>query len=242
MIFSFYYTDKIATFVLEKNSLYQKIDKVKDEYITKSVSAEINGNYIIPGLSGMEVNVKDSYYNMKNLDAFNEYYLVYQTILPDVTIEKNKDKIINQGNKRKKQVTFILENDDNIISYFTQNNIKSNLLVTLEEYKVKENIELINNDHKNYDKVESLLNNANLNKNLCVINNNIEELCREKEKYLIEPKIVNNVTFLNIKKSVDRGDILLIKKGTKLEDIKLLIKDINFKDLEIVYLSELIKE
>ena len=242
MLFSFYYTDKIANFVLEKNTLYQEINNVKDNFKTKSVSAIIDNNYIIPGLNGSEVAVKDSYYNMKSLDAFNEYYLVFNETFPEISLENNKDKIIKKGNSQKRNVAFIMENDEALKEFFAENNLKANILVTLEDYSQKNNFEPINNDFKNYEKIESLLNNASLNKNLCVVNNNIIDICRKKEKYLIEPSILNNTTFLNIKNNLSSGDIFLVKKGTNLANLKMLIKDINFQDLKIVYLSELISE
>ena len=242
MLFSFYYTDKIANFVLEKNSLYQKINDNKANFEEQAVSAIIEDNYIIPGLNGSEVAVKDSYYNMKNLEAFNEYYLVFKETMPVISLENNKDKIIKKGNKAKNEVAFIMENDDNLKTFFKENNLKANILVTLEDYSTKEDFEAINNDYKNYDKIESLLNNASLNKNLCLINDNIMDICKDKAKYLIEPSILNNTTFLNIKNNLSSGDIFLVKKGTNLDNLKMLVKDIQFKDLKIVYLSELISE
>ena len=242
MLFSFYYTDKIANFVLEKNKLYQEIDNKKDNYKVKSTSALIDGGYIIPGLMGQEVNVKDSYYNMKSLDVFNEHYLVYENTMPEVSLENNKDKIINKGNPKKNSVSLIIENDEALINYFNENKIKANLLIDLDNYQIYPTLELINNDAKNYEKVESLLNNGNLNNNLCILNNTLEDLCRENNKYLIEAINVDNSTFLETKNTIESGNIYLIKKGINIENLKLLIKDIKFKDLKIVYLSELISE
>lgn len=70
-MFSFFYTEKIANYVLENNELYKAIDAEKDAYEVLSVNASINGNYIVPGLNGEVVNVKDSYYNMKDIEVFN---------------------------------------------------------------------------------------------------------------------------------------------------------------------------
>ncbi len=242
MVFSFYYTDKIANFVLEKNKLYQEIDKVKDNYRVSSVSATIDNEYIIPGLMGKVVNVKDSYYNMKNLEVFNEYYLVYSDVYPDVSLDNNIDKIIKQGNPFKNSIALVIENDQNIINYLVKNKIKADVLITLEEYYKHPNLELINNDKNNYDKLESLLNNSNLNKNLCIINNDIEEICRKNKKYLITTEVLDNNSFLNLKNNIQRGNIYLVKKEMNLENLKLFIKDIKFKDLNIVYLSDLISE
>ena len=242
MVFSFYYTDKIASFVLEKNKLYQEIDAVKDNYEVKSTAAIINGDYIIPGISGKAVDVKESYYNMKSLKTFNEYYLVYEDILPDVSLEKYKDKIIAKGNSSKQSISFILEDDTKIKNFFIQNNYQGNLLVTMDNYENNAGLELINNDPQNYEYLDSLLTNNNLNRHLCVISSSLESICREKQKYLIEPIVLDNASFLKVKKELTSGNIYLIKKGMNLENLKLLIKDIQFKDLKIVYLSELITE
>ncbi len=242
MLFSFYYTDQIANLVLEKNELYQKIAALKDNYTVTSVSAVIQDKYITPGLNGSAVNVKNSYYNMKNLDLFNEYYLVFDEIKPKISLEDHKDKIIRQGNPAKNNIAFILENDEKIINYFQVHKIPANLLVTLDNYAPKENFELINNDAVNYAKMESLLNNANLNKNICLVSSALEDICRDQEKYLIEPLILNNTTFLNIKNNINKGDIILIKKGTNLDNIKLLLDNITFKDITITTISNLISE
>ena len=66
-IFSFFYTEKIANYMLLNNELYQEIEKEKASYEIKSVNAVIDGEYIVPGLNGLAVNVKDSYYNMKDI-------------------------------------------------------------------------------------------------------------------------------------------------------------------------------
>ncbi len=242
MVFSFYYTDQIANFVLEKNELYQKIARVKDDYQISSVSAVIEDKYITPGLNGSKVNVKNSYYNMKNLDLFNEYYLVFDEIKPQVSLEEHKDKIIRKGNPAKNNIAFILENDEKIKTYFQDKNIPADLLVTLDNYDSKGNFELINNDYGNYEKMESLLNNANLNVNLCLVNSSLETICRDQNKYLIEPLILNNTTFLNIKNNLNKGDIILIKKGTNLDNIKLLLDNITFKDITITTVKNLISE
>ena len=46
----------------------------------------------------------------------------------------------------------------------------------------------------------------------------------------------------DIKNTLENGSIILIKKDTNLKDIKILLNQIKFQDLEIVYLSDLIKE
>lgn len=55
MVFSFYYTEKIALIVLNKNPLMQEINQEKVNYEEAFVNASIEGDYIIPGINGLLV-------------------------------------------------------------------------------------------------------------------------------------------------------------------------------------------
>lgn len=242
MFFSFYYTEKISNYVLEKNPLYQEINNNKKNYEITSVSAIIDNEYIIPGYNGLAVNVKDSYYNMKSFNTFNSFYLIFNDITPQISLEDNKDKIIIKGNPNKNSISFIIEEVPTIKEYFASNNIPCNLLVTMDNFEPSSSFELINNDAKNYQQIETLLDKNSINKNLCVINKNIEAICRDNQKYLIEPITITNSNFLTIKSNIESGNIYLIKNGTSLDNIKQLIKTINYKDIQITTLSNLISE
>ena len=111
MVFSFYYTEKIALIVLDKNPLMEEIHTFCEDYEVDSVDAVIQGDYIIPGINGLEVNARESFYGMQELNVFNEYYLVYDQVTPEVSIEDHKDKIIKQGNAKLKQVSLILSSE-----------------------------------------------------------------------------------------------------------------------------------
>ncbi|MEG1648144.1 MAG: hypothetical protein RR325_05220 [Bacilli bacterium] len=242
MIFSFYYTDKIANFLLEKNQLYVEINSKKDDYKIESVSAIIDGNFIIPGIEGVSVNTKESYFNMLGIEKFNKYYLVYSKVSPEISIENNKDKIIKNGNRNKSAISFIIE-DEIIASYFKRKDIKVDYLVTEETFNKDNFFEQINNDTVNYKKVESLLNKNNLNKHICIINKDNEELCRKNKSYLIKPNIIlNNINFLEVKNKITKGDIVHVKGLSSIENLNLLINTIKYKDLSIVTLSILIDE
>ena len=94
LVFSFYYTDKIALIVQEKNPILQEIKSKENELLIDSKDATVVNNFIIPGIKGSKVNVEKSFNKMKSLNAFNEYYLVYDDVKPSISIEDNKDKII----------------------------------------------------------------------------------------------------------------------------------------------------
>ena len=189
VVFSFIYTENIANYALQKNPLYQEILSKEDNYNIKSVNAYIDNEYITPGLNGKKVNVKHSFFNMKSFKVFNDYYLVYNEYQPDISINDNKDKIINKGNFKKNSVSFILEYDPNLIDIFRSKNIEFSILVNKNNYNKLEKNEQINNDYKNYNDLETLLNKSKKNTNICYINPLINDICKN-----INGKILNSRT------------------------------------------------
>ena len=242
LVFSFYYTDKIALIVQEKNPILQEIKSKENELLIDSKDATVVNNFIIPGIKGSKVNVEKSFNKMKSLNAFNEYYLVYDDVKPSISIEDNKDKIIISGNKSKKQISVIIEYNEDLINYFR--NYKIDLLINKNNYDKNIKFELINNekDVKKFKQVETLLNNDKINKKLCLYNQNNQDICKSKGNYIIKNTHYLNDNIYDIKNTLENGSIILIKKDTNLKDIKILLNQIKFQDLEIVYLSDLIKE
>lgn len=243
LLFSFYYTEKMSNVVINNSSLFTEINKNSSEYNITPVSAIIEDDYIIPGLNGYSVNVLKSYNNMRFLDTFNSYYLEYDKVSPNISLENNKDKIIKYGNKSKKGVSLIVKDNIDIIDYSNMKNIKITRLVDYNTYDKKFKFEQINNDHEDYKKTETLLNNANINKNICVINNNIIDICKSSNKYLVESSLtLNNYNLASIKENIKSGYIIYINDNVNLTDFKLLVKQINYQGLIIMYLSDLISE
>lgn len=241
-LFSFYYTERIANLTLENNSIYKSIKDRADDYEISYVNATIDGEYITPGLNGQKVSLKASYYNMKDLNIFNSYYLIYDTSYPKVSINDNKDKIINKGNVNKNSVSFILEYDDNIIKYFKNLHLDASILVTMATFNKEEKLEQLNGEINEYKNLDTLISKYQDN-NYCYLNNINESYCRKNKKFLVKTdKIVNNQTFINIKNNISSGDIYYVEKNTNVDNINILIKSVLFKDLSIVRLSKLLSE
>ena len=107
---------------------------------------------------GKRINEVKSLMNMKSNGVFNSLFLETNKIKPEISLEDNKDKIINRGNPNKKEIAFILENDEsNIITYLISNNINSSILVNKDSINTNPKFEQINNDFNNYQEVERLL-------------------------------------------------------------------------------------
>ena len=243
LLFSFYYTEKMSNIVVNNSSLVSQINDNIDKYNIKAVSAIIDNDYIIPGLNGYSVNVLKSYNNMRYLDTFNSYYLEYDKVMPNISLENNKDKIIKYGNKNKKSVAIIVKNNFEIIEYANKNNINITRLVEYTTYDSKAKYEQINDDYIKYKQVERLLNNTNSNKNICYVTNNIIDICKDNKKYLVESSLtLNNYNLASIKNNIQSGYIIYINDNVTITDFKLLLKQIYYQDLKVSYLSELISE
>ncbi len=243
MVFSFYYTEQISTLVLNKNPLMMTIKEQADNYNVKSVNAEIIGENIIPGINGLYVNSRESFYAMQSEDIFNEYYLVFEQKKPDVTLEDNKDKLIISGNPNIRQVTLILETENEVSEYLKLNEFKASLLVDMNTYKDKNYFESLNNEIVGFKSLENNLTLNKENKHICVVNTDNKEICQKHKNYLVNPSLrLNNSNLLDIKKNLKNGSIIVIGDTATLSDVKILLKEIKYKDLELVYLSELISE
>ncbi len=243
LLVSFYYTEKMSKIVVNNSSLVKEINRNSKDYNVASVSAIVEDDYIIPGLNGYAVNVLKSYNNMRYLDTFNSYYLEYDKITPDISLENNKDKIIKYGNPNKKDIALIVEDNQNIINYASNMGIKITRLVDSKTFDKNSRYEQINNDYESYSKVEAMLDNNNVNKNICFVSKNIKDVCLKNKKYLVEASVsLNSYNLASIKDNLKSGYIIFINDNVSLSDFKLLVKQINYQDLKINYLSELITE
>ena len=243
LMLGFYYTNQMSKLVINKSSLVELINENSKNYNIDPVSAIIEDDYIIPGLNGYSVNVLKSYNNMRYLDTFNSYYLEYDKVIPNISLENNKDKIIKYGNKNKKSVAIIVKDNLEIINYAKEKQITINHLIDYNTYDINATYEQINNDYEEYKKVELMLNNGNKNKNICYINNNLIDICKKNNKYLVTSSVtLNNYNLASIKDNIKSGYIIYINDNVSLVDFKILVRQIYYQDLNILYISELIRE
>ncbi len=243
MLFSFYYTEKIAVLMRQKDPIYESIIVIAEDNKQEFTNAQIMEDTMIPGINGLTVNVDKSFQKMKSFGAFNKYYLIFDQVKPEISMEDYKDKIIKKGNSKKRSFAFIMEEKGEIAQYFSDNHLPLSILITEKTFMRDTTLEQINNDSQNYDATENLLNAQKENKNLCIINNFIESTCRKKSKYLIKPELeLTAYNIAKIKSQLDSGSIILIKKSAKLEDVKLLLNEAKYKGLELTTLSKLITE
>lgn len=240
IVFSFYYTDKISMMMIYKSDLMQEIISKKNEKEVSSIDAIINGEYIVPGLNGLRINELDSYYKMKKDYTYVNSKLVFYEEEPRVSIEDNKNLIINRANKKKKGVSIIIDNNKNIEEYAVRNKLNINKLITYNTFNKKSQLEQLNNEVDS-QKLDILLDKYKLNNNICLINDGNKNYCVEHNKFLVkETYYIDNETIIDYE--VTSGDILLISDNLSLSNFKILLKKINYRNIDIKYLSELISE
>ena len=252
VFFSFFYTDQIMNLVNKKDPLMKKINDLKEEYYVKPVSAYIEEDTIVPGISGRELDVESSYEIMKSEGVFREKKAVYKEVLPSSSISNNKDKYIIKGNSIKNEVAliYILKNKSDIEDIKTNKNITlfidSSIIdsSTINVLKEKEIYTYGNNGKYTKEQLTSdnnIISRVSNNKSLYCLakekNSNTLKICNEKNMYVVIPSVVGD--YVNIKKDLTSGSIILI---SSLNNIEIITKYINSKGYEIVYLSKLLEE
>ena len=135
--FSFFYTEKVINVITEQDEIMIKIKENEEKNNIPSTNAIINKNTITPGLSGKEINIDKSYKEMKKLGTYNENMLVYTKVLPEVSINNNKNKYIRSGNKNFTEVSLIFKINKNtdlqkLLTLLDKNNTKANFFISYE--------------------------------------------------------------------------------------------------------------
>ena len=216
MIFSFYLSDKITKLAINKNPIMKTIQEKSDTLTVKSTNAIINENTIIPGINGKKIDEEASFFKMKDFGTFNETYLTYENIKPNISLEDNKDKIIIQGNKKIRQVSIIVDDEKTLLDKFK--NINITVLAKLNTSF--DNYQYINSEKEEsffYD-LDSILKKNNLNKKICVLEHSNIEICKNKNYYLVKPNIiVNNKDIIENKNNIYNGSIIYINKNVSLK-------------------------
>lgn len=242
MLFSFYYTEKIALIMQSKNPLVIAIESAKKDYEVDSVDAQIIEDTIIPGLTGKAVNVEKSFANMKNIGAFHEAYLDFDVVYPAISLEKNKDKVIKEGNAKKKSVALLIESEE-LKRFSEEKGIEATLLVTTSTYSKDTSLEQINYDTEKTSVLNSMLTEQKKNKQICILPKLEKQKCQKEGYYLVEPTLTyKKANVLDVKQNVFSGAIILVDKQIDANYYSVLISWIKYQGLKIVPLSELIGE
>ena len=266
--FSFYYTDRAVDIVKRNDPLMQKILENSENHYIDPVSAIVINDEITVGINGKKVNVEESYQNMKKLNEYNESMLVFEEVIPDISLLNEYDKYVIGGNNSKKQVALVFKVDNssyvnlvndilldkNILATFFMDGsvVENNMAVVLELSSNGNQIENLGYDGKyslerfgwTNNMISSL---TNKDTKFCYTdykNSEILELCSDYKMYTVKPTIsVNNYPFTTVKKELESGSIISFNLNeTTLKELPSIITYIKQKGYNIVTLNQLISE
>ena len=266
ILFTFFYTSKITTVIKENDDILKQIKEIENQFKIDPVNAIINNNTIIAGVSGSEIDVKESYKKMKKINSINFNIIVYKELKTKISFLNYYYKYIIKSNKSSISLVFLIEKDDEI----------NDLLEILDKYKIKatfytdgnwfENnnekiIELIKMGHTvgnlgyNYSYKENGINWMNTivtnigkqNYTYCYTETENEEvlnICKNNKSYTIKPNIiVKNNPLITIKNQLEKGSIISLKiNNSTITELPLIIEYINSRNLNIINLEELLDE
>lgn len=255
---SFFYTERTVSVVKEYDDIMIEIKNVKDKYKKEYINATINKDTIIPGISGVEVDINKSYSKMKKYGNFDESLIVLKKIKPKLSITNNNKYIIS-GNKTIRNVSllFIAKDNDNIdklVNILDNKKIKANFIINniwLEKntntvtilIKEKHNVGILDYDDYNYS--YTIIKKIGKQKKLyCYITSkNKEVLNKCNDDYTIIPSIIVNKRPYENTKAINNGSIISYELNNELlEELPIIINYINNKGYNIVTLDKLLQE
>lgn len=266
LLLSFIYTDKVFSEARENDPIMKEVMNYKKENDIEPIEPRLHDDEIVLGLSGLVVDAKETYKNMKKDKRFDKDKIVYNSKLPEKTITKNFDYYITKGNDKKEAVSIIFKVYDNtsideLLKLVSKNNVKVNFFVdgSWLDKNVETAFSMVNLDceiyNLGYDKkyTKNMINVTNnliesitlKDSNLCLNENKDDEakkLCSNKKMHTITPNISNpNIT--DLKKNLNKGEMILFDASDyDYSKFSLMINTITSRGYEIISLSDLLKE
>ena len=266
ILFTFFYTSKITTVIKENDDLLIQLKEYQEQYKESAIDAVIIDNKISAGLSGSEINIKESYEKMKKVNSFNANLLVYEKIKPNISVLDYHDKYIVKGKKESVSLVFLVEQTsdiEKILNILDNYDVKATFYIDGNwfENNNEKVIELIENNHTvgnlgynyNYDVngiswMNTIVTNIGKQKyTYCYLeeeNDDFLNICKNNKSYTIIPSIIVKTNpLITIKKSLENGSIISLKiNNSTIIELPLIIEYINSRNLNIINLEELLDE
>lgn len=263
---SFYLSMISISYIKDLDPIMKEIKNNTSLYEVSSKDAFIDDLMVIPGVKGKVIDIDNSYKVMKNYGTFKEDLLVYDYVLPVISISNIYDKYIISGNTNKKEVAlifkvdnsnyleeivYILKANDVIGTFFIDEYIFYESIDIIDLlYLNNQNIELLSSKYSilNIEKINCYLSNyINKKINYCytdTFNKDILNICSFKKLHTIIPSInTSNYPYYDIKNKLDNGSIIKLNNNSRVVDeLNYIIKYIRQKDYEIVSLKKLLSE
>lgn len=260
---SFLYTEKTVSVVKQYDDIMIEIKEKNESYKTNYINATIKENTIIPGVSGKKINENKSYNKMKRYGKFNSSLIVYEKIIPKISITNNKNKYIISGNPKKNEISliFLIENENElnkILRILKEKKVKGNFFLSMDLIS-RENInDIIKEGHNvsckmdyaisDYSFVDSKIKQLTKKSiSYCYNEKNNKEslkICSSYNNYTIRPNlIIKDKPLKEIKYNITPGSLISLKSSDKIvNELKLIINYINSKGYKITTLNKHLSE
>ena len=258
--FSFFYTEKVTKIIRNKDPIMIKIKEVKKQNYIKTIKPIINKDEYITGITGCEIDIKESYNKMKTFGEYKDELLVMKEVDDNTNL---KNKYIVSGNKIEKNISiiFLIKNDisNELINYLKNNNIIVNFFidqkylenntVTIKFLAENNNIYYLGDKEEYKDQymiyASNLIStNSNNESKYCLINkkdDNTLKLCSNYNMKTIKSNYIKDDILYNIKNNLNNGSIIVIDSND-IDKIKVSINYILSKGYNIVNLDKLLDE
>lgn len=260
-IFSIYYTEKSMDILKLNDPIMKEIKNNLNKYKIEPVNAIIKNNTIIPGKKGKEIDIKETYSNMRKYGSYNETLIKTKETLPVISITNNLDKYIKIDKNYNKQISliFIINKETNLNKIINiLNKYKVNKTFYIEENLLEKYTDIIKNNKleigifnpnkklfkttKSY--IETLINKEI---NYCYTekeDNELLNICKNNNMYTFIPSIIiKNDLYKNIKLNIDKSKIISIYPNKYIEkELITTIEYLNKKGYEFLELNKLLNE
>ena len=265
---SFFYTDKVVSFMEDKDPIMIKLKKEKNKLEESPINAKVDVSYLIPGYSGVVVDINKSFTKKKKYWSYNEALVVFKESVPTISIDEYYDKYIVSGNGFTNYISLVFEinnkellpkikevlKDNDVRATFFVDGVllkEDSILITslLEDFH---EIELLNNKN-NYDKLifeeelDSLQVIANRRGKYCLAKydqKEILELCSKEKMHTIIPTMqISSKPYLSVKGKIREGAIISISVTKEnISELDVLIKYIKQRGYTLDTLEQLLSE
>ena len=265
---SFFYTDKVVSFMEDKDPIMIKLKKEKNKLEESPINAKVDVSYLIPGYSGVVVDLNKSFTKMKKYGSYNEALVVFKESVPTISIDEYYDKYIVSGNGFTNYISLVFEinnkellpkikevlKDNDVRATFFVDGVllkEDSILITslLEDFH---EIELLNNKN-NYDKLifeeelDALQVIANRRGKYCLAKydqKEILDLCSKEKMHTIIPTMqISSKPYLSVKGKIREGAIISISVTKEnISELDVLIKYIKQRGYTLDTLEQLLSE
>ena len=219
----------------------QQIKVSESYYKEESVDAELNDNFIIPGISGRKVNRDKSYESMKKYGSYNDDLMVFDEVIPSISIEKTFDKFISKTNPNNMMVSLVfLINDYSYITeiinildskmvsatFFVSTDIIDESLDVLSLIKNSNHqVEVYSKEYTDINKYKKIMKkNIGYDIKFCLVNDdnmNVLYNCGSNNMHTIFPSIItHNYPYTVIKENLESGSIIFLNNN------KMVVKEL----------------